>query len=236
MSVRLCVATGSIIADILVLVVFFIFAFVAMKKGFIECFFALVSTAIAILLAFLFMKSFVRWTNGLFGLQELIQDACEGASSKIKGFTIDVSAEGLRELLQEKHFPEFLIQSVLESVANKEVSAGTTVALLLAQKVSGFAVSLLAWFAVFFLAKLFLLLLRKTLHAVVEKLPIVGAVNHLLGFCVGALQGVFIVSAVIAVFAIIPSEGMNAFFNDGAIIGWLYNHNPIHVVVRWIIG
>lgn len=235
MTVNLCVTTGSVIADILVCVVFLIFAFVAMKKGFVECFFSLVSTALAILLAFLFMKAFVRWTNGLFGLQDVILDACHGAFIKIKGFDIDVSAEGMRALLEEKNFPNFLIQSMVESVGNAEVEAGTTIALLLAQKVSGFAVGLLAWFLLFFLFKLLLLLTRKLLHSVIDKLPIVGAVNHLLGFLVGALQGVFIVSAVVALFAIIPLEGMNAFFNDGVIIGWLYNHNPIHVIVNWII-
>lgn len=228
--------SANLIVDILAALVLFIFAVVAAKKGFIECFFGLISTVLAIVLAFVFMKSVLEWTNGLFGLQGVIESGCESAFSKINGFDIDVSSEGLRALLEEKNLPTFLIDSVVESVGNSEVAAGTTVATLLAQKVSGFAASLLSWLAIFLLVKLVLRFLRKALTSIIENIPIVGSLNRLLGFFVGALQGLLIVSGVIAFLALIPAEGMNTFFNDCVFIGWLYNHNPIHTIFGLIIN
>ena len=231
----LCAKTGNIIADILVGIVVLIFALVAMKRGFVDCFFSIISTLLAILLAFIFIKPFLNWTNGLFGLGGAIESGCTKAFSKIKGFDLDISSEGIRALLEEKKLPSFLVQSVLDGVGNSELAVGTTVAMLLAQKVRGFAMSLLGFVVLFFLVKLLLLITRSLLTSLIERLPIVHSVNHILGFTVGLLQGFLIVSAVIAVFAIIPWGSMNAFFNDCFFIGWLYNHNPIHLVFSWLI-
>ena len=228
--------TATIIVDVLAAIVLLIFALVATKKGFIECFFGLISTVLAIILAFALMKAMLRWTSGLFGLQGAIENGCTRAFSKIKGFDIDVSSEGLRALLEEKHLPKFLINSVVDTVGNSEVAVGTTVAMILAQKVGGFAASLLSWFFVFLLVKLLLLLLRKALTAIIERIPIVNSTNRILGFLVGSLQGLFIVSGVVAVLALIPAQAMNTFFNDCVFIGWLYNHNPIHTVFGWILS
>ncbi len=231
----LCAKAGNIVADILVGIVVLIFALVAMKRGFIDCFFSLVSTLLAIILAFIFLKPFLSWTNGLFGLGGAIETGCTNFFSKIKGFDLDISNDGIRALLEDKKLPSFLVQSVLDSVENSELATGTTVAMLLAQKVRGFAMSLLGFVVLFFLVKLLLLITRGLVNSLIERLPIVRSANHILGFAVGLLQGFLIVSAVIAVFAIIPWGSMNAFFNDCFFIGWLYNHNPIHLVFSWII-
>lgn len=228
--------TGNIIADVLVSVVILIFALVAMRKGFIECFFSLISTLLAIILAFLLMKPFINWTNGIFGLQGVIENACENAFSKIKGFDLDVSSEGMRAMLESQNLPKFLINSVVDTVGNSEVPIGTTIALLLAQKVGGFAISLVSLFLLFFLMKLLLLLVRKLLSSVLDRLPIVGKVNHALGFFVGVLQGLLAVSAVVAVLAIIPWASMNTFLGNCTIVGWMYNHNPIYAVFNWLFS
>jgi hypothetical protein len=66
-------------------------------------------------------------------------------------------------------------------------------------------------------------------------LPIVGAVNSLLGFCVGALQGLLIVSGVVAVLSFIPIDGLTSFFNECVLVNWLYHNNPINLILSWII-
>ena len=40
---------------------------------------------------------------------------------------------------------------------------------------------------------------------------------------------------VIAVLALIPADGLNAFFNETVIVRWLYNSNPLHVIFGWFI-
>ncbi len=231
----LCAKAGNVIADVLVGIVVLIFALVAMKRGFVDCFFSLISTLLAIILALIFVKPFLNWTNGLFGLAGAMERGCTNVFSKIKGFDLDISTAGIQSLLEEKKLPKFLIESVVNGAGNASLPAGTTIAMLLAQKVSGFAMTLLGFVVLFFLVKLLLILTRGLLTSIIERLPIVNSVNHILGFTVGLLQGFLIVSAVIAVFAIIPWGAMNAFFNDCFLIGWLYNHNLIHLVFSWII-
>ena len=84
--------------------------------------------------------------------------------------------------------------------------------------------------------KLLLLLVRKLLSSVLDRLPIVGKVNHALGFFVGVLQGLLAVSAVVAVLAIIPWASMNTFLGNCTIVGWMYNHNPIYAVFNWLFS
>lgn len=231
----LCAKTGNIIADILVCIVVLIFALVAMERGFVDCLFSLISTLLAIILAFILVKPFLTWTNGLFGLAGALEKGCTNFFSKIKGFDLDISSAGIQALLEEKKLPKFLIESVLDGVGNSSLPAGTTIAMILGQRMSGFAMTLLGFVVLFFLVKLLLFLTRGILSSIIERLPVVNSVNRILGFTVGLLQGFLIVSAVIAVFAIIPWGTMNAFFNDCLFIGWLYNHNPIHFVFSWII-
>lgn len=220
--------------DIAIVIVMLVFALIAAKRGFVDCLLGFVSTLVAILIAFLLMKSLVRWTNGLFGLQGVIDNACVSALSKIKGFDIDISSAGIAETLSGK-LPAFVIDIVVENIGNAEVPKGTTVAMTVADTLSGFAVTLIAWLLLFFIVKLLLRLLDRFLSSLVEKLPIVGAVNTLLGLAVGALQGLLIVSGVLAVLALFPSENIASFFNQTLLAGALYNHNPIHTVFGWFL-
>ena len=131
--------------DAIVAVVVLVLAIVSARRGFVECFFGFISTILAILLAFLFMKTFVRLTGGVFGLQGVIEKGCVNALSKIKGFDVDISSQGIEQTLSGK-LPKFLINIVLENVSNGDVPTGTTVAMRVASTLSGFAINLIAWF------------------------------------------------------------------------------------------
>ena len=112
---------------------------------------------------------------------------------------------------------------------------GTTLAMIVGATLAEFAATLVAWFVIFLIAKLLLKLVRKFLNSLIKSLPIVGSLNRLLGFIVGGIKGILIVCAVIAVIALIPAAGLNAFFNETVIVRWLYNSNPLHVILGWII-
>ena len=101
----------------------------------------------------------------------------------------------------------------MENIANGSVPAGTTVAAVAAQTAAKYAVNLIAWLILFLLAKLFIRLLERFLSAIVSRLPIVGTLNTLLGLAVGVLEGVLIVSGVVAVFGLFPSGSLANFFN-----------------------
>ena len=221
--------------DAIVAVVILVLAIVSARRGFVECFFGFISTIVAIVFAFLLMKTFVRITGGLFGLQSVIENGLVKALTKIKGFDIDISSQGIAETLSGK-LPKFLINIVLENISNGDVPTGTTVAMSVASTVSGFAINLIAWFLLFLIIKLLIKLIERFLTSIINKLPIVGSLNTILGFTVGILQGLLIISGVIAVIALFPSESTATFFNETILVGLLYNHNPLHAVFGLILN
>lgn len=231
----ICAATWApYAADGVALVVILVFAIVAAKKGFVECFFGFISTVLAIIVAFLFMNALMSATNGLFGLQGVLQNSLIGAFGKIKGFETDISASGLEAALADKNLPQFVIDIIMKNVTVADVPAGTTLAMVVGETVGTIAATFIAWLAIFLGAKLVLKLVEKIFTSIVENVPLIGSLNSLLGFVVGALQGLLIVSGVIAVLALIPSEGITTFFNECAFVGYLYNQNPINTILAWI--
>lgn len=221
--------------DAVVIVVIFMFAVSSAKKGFVECFFGFISTILAVIAAFTFMKGVLIWTDGLFGLQNVIEEAVIGSLDKIEGFGVDVSAAGIEAALVGKNLPSFLIDAIVSGVGNQEVPLGTTLAMVVGGTIAEFMATLVAWLVVFLIVKLLLKLVRGILNSIVEALPIVGSLNHLLGFVVGGIKGLLIVCGVVAVLALIPAEGMNVFLSECTIVRWLYNSNPLHVIFSWII-
>ena len=222
--------------DAAVVILIVLFAVSSAKKGFVECFFGFISTIVAVVAAFTFMKSLLSWTGGLFGLQNFIQEAVVGGLGKVTGFDIDVSAAGIEAALADKNLPSFLINIVVDSVGNQEVPIGTTLAMVVGASIAELTATLVSWLVVFILMKIALRIVRGILTSIVERLPIVGSLNHLLGFVVGGIKGLLIVCGVIAVVALIPAEGLNTFFNQTTILRFLYNDNPLHVVFGWIIN
>ena len=126
--------------DFIALAVILVFAVVNARRGFVDCLFGFISTLVAILFAFLLMKTFVRITGGVFGLQGLIERGCTSALLKLKGFDLDISAQGITETLSGK-IPKFLINIVVENIAKGDAPAGTTVASVVAQTISGIGVT-----------------------------------------------------------------------------------------------
>ncbi|MBQ3220616.1 MAG: CvpA family protein [Clostridia bacterium] len=226
---------ANIVVDIIAGIAILIFAIIAAKKGFIDCFFSLVTTILAIVLAFSLMKSVMRWTGGLFGLEDVIIKGCENALLKIKGFSLDISNAGIEAALAEQDLPKFLIDMVIEQFGNADLAAGTTLAMIVGSSLGSLITSLIAWVVVFIVAKLLLWIVKKIIMAIVDSVSPVAFVNHLLGFFIGALEGLLIVSLVVAILGIIPAEGLTNFFNECTFVKWLFHHNPLNTVLGWIL-
>ena len=221
-------------ADGVVIVGILIFAFVAAKKGFVRCFFGLISTVAALIIAFLFCNALAEWASATLGLEETIKTACINALNNVVGFDTDISSGGIATALEGK-IPSFLIPVIIDSIADQTLPQGTTVAMVAGDALGGIVVTFIAWLVLFLASKLVLKLVEKILSSIVAKLPIVGALNTLLGFVVGALQGLLIISAIVAVLSFIPIDGLSSFFNECMVLNWLYNHNPINLILSLVI-
>ena len=236
MQSSLLASSAVYIIDALVVIVVLIFAVKGAKKGFVDCLFGIISTLGAIVIALLFTKAFLGLTGGLFGLQGVIEGACVDTLAGVKGFDFDISAQGIENALADKNLPAFLIDSIMENFKDSQIPYGTTLAMVVGGEIGELASTLVAGVVLFFLAKLLLRLLKNVISGLVQSLPIVGTLDSALGLVVGILQGVLVVSVAIAVLALIPSEGVTAFFNEGAIVKLLFHNNPVHLILGLLIG
>ena len=97
------------------------------------------------------------------------------------------------------------------------------------------AAKLICWVAVFFICKLLLRFVRKLLTAIIDKIPLVGSLNHILGFAVGVLQGLLALSGILAVAALLPLAQITEFIDGTILVKAFYYHNPIPVILTWLV-
>jgi uncharacterized membrane protein required for colicin V production len=235
MVLSLNVTTASAIADVATLAVIGIFAMKAWKKGFVNCFLTFASGIVVLILAFTLASPILQLTEGWFGLQEAITDGIVGAFAKVKGFNVDISSASLEAIMQEKHLPGFLENAII-SAGVEGVPQGTTLAMLAGGKLGEYASVLISFIAVYLLGKLAFKLLQKVLDKIIPKLPVIGKLDGWLGLLLGVLEGFLIVSAVVAVLALLPLQSVSQFFQNGLFVKWLYNKNLLHVVFGWFIN
>ena len=90
--------------------------------------------------------------------------------------------------------------------------------------------------ALFLLCKIIFFLLRTIITAVLDKMPVAGKVNRLLGFLVGLFQGTFILYGALALLTLLPIADVSAFFSDCLLLEFMFFNNPIFSILSWIIG
>ncbi len=233
---NLCVAKfTNYLVDIIIVLVLVGFAFACAKKGFIECFFNFVSTLVSVLVAILLAKAVISLTGGLFGLQDSMMNSFEKAFLKIEGFDLDISVSGLQNALAEKNIPDFLAKMVVDTFGNKEIVAGTTLAMVVGGTLAKYAITFITWIILFLIARLIMMILKSILTKLAEKITLIGAVNTLLGCVVGLIEGLLLIYAVLAVLALIPSDAITVYLNGSFFVGWLYNNNLINLLLGWIV-
>ena len=225
------------LGDLVVLIFIVVFAIVCAKRGFIDCFFSFVSTILSLVIAFSFAKLVVGWTNGLFGLQGLLDTKLTEAFSKMAGFNEDISAQGVEAAMQNGNVQVSAIlgRLILNSVGQGDVAVGTTLGMLCGEAVAKLACTLLCGVALYFLTQLILLLLKGILNGIANSIPAVDAVNTSLGALVGVIESVLLVCVVLSVLTLFPSVTISNYLNTSILLGFLYNHNPLVLLISVIL-
>ena len=225
------------LGDLIVLVFIVVFAIVCAKRGFIDCFFSFVSTILSLVVAFSLAKSVLGWTNGLFGLQGLLDEKLIAAFSKMAGFNEDISAQGVEAALQsgDVQVSAILGRLILNSVGQGDVEAGTTLGMLCGSAVSQLACTLICGIALYFLTQLVLLLLKGILNGIANSITAVEAVNTTLGAIVGIIESVLLVCVVLSVLTLFPSVTISGYLGSTLLLKLLYNYNPLVLLLSAIL-
>jgi uncharacterized membrane protein required for colicin V production len=232
----LCAGWTNWLIDILLVIGVGVFSYICAKRGFIECFFGFVSVIAAFVVAILFSKIIISITGGLFGLQDALTGMFETALLKIEGFGVDISNDGLAAVLAKEHLPTFLSDIIIDRIGDPNLAVGTTLAMVVGQTFSRLVISFLAFALTFFAARFLMFLVKKILNKIAQKINLLGRVNMILGAVVGVVEAVLVVSAVLGVLALIPIPAITTYISDSLLLGTMYNHNIINVLLGWIIA
>lgn len=222
--------------DLIVLAVLIFVTWWCGRKGFIVCFFSIISVAAALLVAILFTKLVVTATGGLFGLQDSLSTSFETAFLKIEGFSIDISNEGLTAALTEKHLPSFLVDLIIDNYGNESIAVGTTLAMATSSTLSGVCTNLIAWIALVGITWGLMWLLKKILKKIALKIKLINRIDILLGCIVGLFFSLLGVYLVLGILSLIPSEAITTYLDNSLFVGFLYNDNLLTKLLGMMIS
>ena len=209
--------------DIACALILIIWAFIGAKKGFVKCFFGLVSTLIALVLAITLASTVSGWLDSAFGMTGFFSGKFENTFLKINGFDV-----GIASALENVNLPGFLKDLILKNLGEvNNLPAGTTLASQVAPVASQFVGLLISGLVIFIVARLLLLIVEKILSSIVRSWSVAAALNGILGFVVGALKALIVICAVLALLSLIPSDGLVSFFDKTIVLKYLFNENPL---------
>ncbi len=102
-----------------------------------------------------------------------------------------------------------------------------------AEEVGLMVASALSWLLIFLVVKLVIRFIKKIVTAIVEKIPLVGSLNHLLGFVVGVAEGLLIIWTIFAVMEFVSTSSPEMMIKilepmkDTFLAKELYANNPL---------
>lgn len=120
---------AAYVADIVCALLLLVSAFIGAKKGFVKCFFGLISTLVALILAFALASTVAGWLSSVFGAEGSLAGKLEEVFLKWNGFDTDVSAGGIAAALENVSLPGFIKDVIVENVGEvNDLAPGTTLA------------------------------------------------------------------------------------------------------------
>ena len=171
-------------------------------------------------------------------IQETVNDKLNAAIDEVMGGVAGaLDNEKIAEI--EAQLPAQLKDAILgEHASLAELITSTGDIQVDASDLANGAAYLIALLVVIIVTRIALFILEK-MFDLVTKLPLIGQANTLLGIVAGALRGLIWGWLVLTVIAVLAYTGTNteliAMVNDSQILTWLYENNPITMVVKAVL-
>ncbi|MBQ8394902.1 MAG: CvpA family protein [Clostridia bacterium] len=230
---ELCARTAlNYAVDVFVLLFLVAFVFICAKRGFVECLFSLLSTAIALFVAVTFAKLLLSVTGGLFGLQGALENGLTGSFAKLEGFNAEVSAQGIEDSLATQNLPAILANLAVKWFGKTQPPEGTTLAMVFGGVCARLLSLLLVGAIIFVLCKVLLYFIKRALNDFVESIVILDSINTALGAGVGLIYGFLIISTLLSFVSLFPIAWVQEQIAGSIFLGWMYDHN----LFIWSLG
>ncbi len=220
--------------DIFFLVFLFWFALVGLRQGFIGMLGRLLSAFAALILAFLFSGPLIDLLNSrhwFSGFQETL------GSTIFRLF--DGSAPTAPQAIEASSLPAAWQQGLLNRLpatagqANDiTVNGAASPLALLANELAGRILTALVFFVLFIIILFVIRLVLQLISNVVNKLPVIGALNRVAGLFAGVAYGLMLVLIALLVVTLavpwLPEAARTV--SETTLLSFFYNNNPLLLV------
>lgn len=211
-------ASASWILDVIFFLVLVGGIAVGVKRGFVNGICKLAGTLFAIAFAFFFCVSMENFLENLFHMRTAISNGLLGCFTS-EMMTTPIGANDVTASLEAAGVPGFIASMLSGVFAGAEIPDGTTPAMLIAPLLAKWISIAISFVLLIVLLKLGTWLAGKVLSSLIDKIPVVGTVNHLLGGVLGLVKALILLFIVFAILSWIPAPGLQSFIAESGIVG-----------------
>ena len=184
---------------IIVGIVFLLSVIIGYKRGLVKIIASLLATLVCIVLVFLISPSVSKWIQESTPLRETVKNKClelflQDETMEEEALQIEISREQQISMIEGADIPEAIQKMLLENNNNEVYTAlgvqtfGEYIGTYIAKVIADIIAFLVTFLAVFIVVRIVLGMLN-----IVDKLPLVGGANHLVGGIMGAGIGILII-------------------------------------------
>lgn len=230
---NLFLVAGGVTADIIIFVVLALAAICGWVSGFLRSMLSFFSLIIAIALAYFLCDVALNFLEEKFSVVTSLAAWYQEKLFSAEFLTATVSAEGLETAFEKLHFPAFLADLIRDSIVPL-AEEGTTMTIgyvfsVFAARMTLQAILFFVLIAVFIVL---LFLLGRLFSALIEKIPIIGTLNRVLGAVFGLILALFGIYFVLFLAYLFFGEKAGAFFEQSTFGNFLYQHNLFGVILQ----
>ena len=215
------------IADLIVVLIVLITAFIGYKRGFVKTAFGMVSFLVAIILSFSLYKPVANILSEKTGMDEWIHEVIEG---KVENNNEDES-DGKTIKEEERSIEEAIVnlpENIKEQFGLEEIKEQTKATI--AEKVTLISLNLISFIGIYVISRIVLIVVCFILDKLML-IPVLKQINEIAGLVLGVLQGLVRTYLVLAVITFLTSifsmDMIVAFINNSLITKILYENNFI---------
>ncbi|MBQ2921687.1 MAG: CvpA family protein [Tyzzerella sp.] len=220
---------------IIVGIVFLLSAIIGYKRGLVKIIASLLATLVCIVLVFLISPSVSKWIQEATPLKEMVKNKCielllPDETTEEEALQTEIPREQQISMIEGAAIPEVIQKMLLENNNNEVYTAlgvqtfGEYIGAYVAKVIADILAFLITFVVVFIIVRVALGMLN-----ILDKIPLVGGANHLVGGLFGAGIGILIIWILFIVITLLynTSFGMACMkgISESEILTKLYDSN-----------
>lgn len=220
---------------IIVGIVFLLSVIIGYKRGLVKIIASLLATLVCIVLVFLISPSVSKWIQESTPLKETVKNKCielllPDETTGEEALQTEIPREEQISMIEGADIPDVIQKMLLENNNNEVYTAlgvqtfGEYIGAYVAKVIADILAFLITFVAVFIIVRIVLGMLN-----IVDKIPLVGGANHLVGGILGAGIGILIIWILFIVITLLYNTSLGVAcmkgISESEILTKLYDSN-----------